>query len=164
MLRRPVHRDKIIATRSSRPISGNSAKQQTQKSGLVRLQTNLRIGRCPARAACCPFRRRRCASGSPGTDRVEWHRPQPRGRRAWAWSGAIAAGHPLVIEQRQLVSERRAVGKDRFAILGFEMDLRRVERHHEDRHSGSQQRLQSSRIAVDVPLRIRRPALAVGPS
>ena len=70
---------------------------------------------------------------------------------------------PLVIKQRQLVRQRRPMCKNLLPLLHLQVNLRRIQRHHEHRHTRRQQRPQPRRIAADVPLRIRRTTLAVAP-
>ncbi len=81
------------------------------------------------------------------------------GRRLWM---AVGTCLPLMVEQGQLVGKRRSVRKNGFPLGVFEMDLGRVERHHEDRYSRGKKRLRPGWIAIDIPLRIGWTALAIG--
>ena len=51
------------------------------------------------------------------------------------------AGLPLVVEQGQLVGQGGSVGKYLLALISLQVDLRRIEGHHEDLHAAGQQGL-----------------------
>src|ERR1035437_3954423 len=135
----------------------NPAQQQLQKPLFVRFQADLSIGgpiHRPGKALVVYFKAHGRSRAEVGTQGIgDGHRVKERGRGRMT----VRAGHPLVVEQGQLVGERGAVGKNRLPGRRLEVDLRRVEGHHEDRHAAGQQRSGACRVAVDVPLGVGRP-------
>src|ERR1700722_20689406 len=61
-----------------------------------------------------------------------------------------------MVKQSQLVSEWGAVGKDCSLSRSLQWNLRRIERHYEDRDARRQESPRSCRITSNVPLRLRR--------
>lgn len=63
---------------------------------------------------------------------------------------------PLVVEERESVSDRSSLAKEEGAFDLVHLQLSRVERHDEEGDSGSEEFLGGGDVVEDVPLRLRR--------
>ncbi len=62
---------------------------------------------------------------------------------------------PLVIEQREGIGERGALAEEKGALDLVQLQLGGVERHDEERHSGSEELLCGGNVIQDVPFGLR---------
>ena len=102
--------------RSTGRGTSDPLQQELEESFLVRFEADLRIGRAlagPGKALLVDIKMEGRGRAQLGANRIGhgYRVKECRGGRM-----ALRTCHPLVVKQRQLVSERRAVGEDLLAL------------------------------------------------
>src|ERR1035437_9125486 len=141
-----------LMPKSPGSASGNAAQQQVHKPFLVRVQADLGVRRTlhrPGKALVVHLNPKRLRWTKFRVDGI-CHRDRVEQRGIGGM--VIGMRNPLVVEQGQLIGQRRAKRKDTLPLRRVQVDLRRIERHHEDWNTGGEQRLCARWIARNVPL------------